>query len=149
MNLKGPLHASAQPPVLPVARPWRAAGQPDPRAVLVTACCTDTASMARQRPAHADEGCLARLAELAGHRHGRGLGATAARRHATVRRPRSRAPRVVRGRCSAPSKRCAFGARPPVKRSCAATQGCGRSVRDSHDTNAASQQRAPLRCVAP
>ena len=37
---------------------WRGAGQADPRAVLVTACCTDTASMVHQRLAHAEEAAL-------------------------------------------------------------------------------------------
>ena len=36
----------------------RGASQADSRAVLVTACCTDTASMVHQRLAHADEAAL-------------------------------------------------------------------------------------------
>ena len=72
------LHASVQPPspdlstgriaaggsalLHPRGRAWRGAGQADLKAVLVTACGTNTASMAHQRLAHADDAALRKAA---------------------------------------------------------------------------------------
>ena len=52
----------------------------------------------------------------AGNGHGRGLGAAGAHRHSTVRRPHSRAPRVVEGRRSVRGRQLSFGAPRPARR---------------------------------
>ena len=130
---------------------WRGAGQADPRAVLVTACCTDTASMVHQRLAHADEAAL------------RTAGGARWARTRTRSRTSWCAPAFHRPPTSLPSTTSCWGplfssgyaalfrrsATRKAAPSCAAAQGCGRPVRVSGDTSVASQHRAPPRCVAP
>ena len=87
----------------------------------------------------------ARLAELAGHGHGRSLGPAGAHR------PPASLPSTTS--CWGPP--CSSGYAVLFRRSatrkaapsCAAAQGCGRPVRVSGDTSVASQHRAPPRGV--
>ena len=87
---------------------------------------------------------FARLAELAGLGHGRGLGPAGAHRHSTVRRTPDHhellGPLFSSGYAALFRRSATRKAAP----SCAAAQGCGRPVRVSRDTSVASST-GPLR----